>query len=183
MIVWTETSSVLSPLKIGQGTTRERRTLAISHAKCSVSPPEYTTMAVENNLTELTAVIVACFVSNSPLTATEVPELIASIHAALRRIDVPMTRLDDGKKPAVPIEESIAHDYLICLNDGQKLRALKRYIHRKYSLTPEQYREKWGLPDDYPMVAPAYSELRSRIAKEAANVGADRPRTKKQRDG
>ena len=145
-------------------------------------PWENMAMAVETNLTELTAVIVACFVSNNPTPATEVPKLIASIHGALRRIDTPMTRLEDGEGPAVPIEESIAHDYLICLNDGQKLRALKRYIHRKYSLTPEQYRKKWGLPDDYPMVAPAYSELRSRIAKEAASGSANRSGIKTQRD-
>ena len=67
----------------------------------------------------------------------------------------------------MPVEESVAHDYLICLNDGRKLRALKRYLWRKYGLSPEQYRLKWGLPDDYPMVAPAYSELRATIAKQS----------------
>ena len=126
-------------------------------------------MAVETNLTELTAVIVACFVSNNPLTALEVPVLIASTHAALHSIDAVRVGSEGEQKPAVPIEESVAHDYLICLNDGQKLRALKRYIYRKYSLSPEQYRERWGLPDDYPMVAPAYSALRSKIAKERAS--------------
>jgi predicted transcriptional regulator len=125
-------------------------------------------MAVETNLTELTAVIVACFVSNNPMTAMDVPGLIASTHAALRSIDAARASATREQTPAVPIEDSVAADYLICLNDGQKLRALKRYIHRKYALTPEQYREKWGLPDDYPMVAPAYSALRSRIAKERA---------------
>ncbi|MGL4968174.1 MAG: MucR family transcriptional regulator, partial [Inquilinus sp.] len=73
-----------------------------------------------------------------------------------------------GRTPAVPVEESITHDYLVCLNDGQKLRSLKRYLKRKYALSPEQYRSQWGLPDDYPMVAPAYAELRASIAKRQA---------------
>lgn len=123
-------------------------------------------MAVETNLTELTAVIVTAFVSNNSLTAIEVPALISSTHAALLGIDSIRASSEACQKAAVPVEESITHDYLICLNDGQKLRALKRYLKRKYSLSPEQYREKWGLPDDYPMVAPAYSELRSKIAKQ-----------------
>ena len=126
-------------------------------------------MPVDTKLTELTAVIVACFVSNNPLAAIEVPALITATHAALRCIDAIRAGSNDSQKPAVPVEESVARNYLICLNDGQKLRALKRYIYRKYSLSPEQYREKWGLPDDYPMVAPAYSELRSKIAKERAS--------------
>jgi predicted transcriptional regulator len=133
-------------------------------------------MAVETNLTELTAVIVACFVSNNPLAVTEVPALITSTHAALRNIDTIGVGAERAQQPAVPIEQSVAHDYLICLNDGQKLRALKRYIHRKYALSPEQYREKWGLPEDYPMVAPAYSELRSKIAKAQSGGAAGRSR-------
>jgi predicted transcriptional regulator len=139
-------------------------------------------MAVETKLTELTAVIVACFVSNNPVTAPEVPVLIASTHAALRSIDSIRVGSEDDQRPAVRIEESVAHDYLICLNDGQKLRALKRYIYRKYSLSPEQYREKWGLPDDYPMVAPAYSALRSKIAKERGNGGTSRSRPNRRDD-
>jgi predicted transcriptional regulator len=123
-------------------------------------------MAVETTLTELTTMIVASFVANNPLAAGEVPALIESTHAALLKIDSVRASPESRARPAVPIEESIAHDYLICLNDGQKLRALKRYLQRKYSLSPEQYRKKWGLPDDYPMVAPAYSELRVKIAKQ-----------------
>jgi predicted transcriptional regulator len=139
-------------------------------------------MAVETNLTELTAVIVACFVSNNPLTALELPVLIASTHAALRSIDAIRVGSEDDQKPAVRVEESVADDYLICLNDGQKLRALKRYIYRKYSLSPEQYREKWGLPDDYPMVAPAYSALRSKIAKARPCGGRSRSRPNRRDD-
>ena len=128
-------------------------------------------MAVETNLTELTAVIVASYVSNNSLAAIELPALISATHAALLEIEhIRRTESDEqaaaGENPAVPVTESVAHDYLICLNDGRKLRALKRYLRRKYSLSPEQYRKKWGLPDDYPMVAPAYSELRTKIAKQ-----------------
>jgi predicted transcriptional regulator len=133
-------------------------------------------MAIETNLTELTAVIVACFVANNPLAAIEVPALITSTYAALRGLDAIRAGAGHAEKPAVPIEQSVAHDYLICLNDGQKLRALKRYIQRKYALSPEQYRYKWGLPEDYPMVAPAYSELRSRIAKGHAGGTSGRSR-------
>jgi predicted transcriptional regulator len=139
-------------------------------------------MAGETNLTELTAVIVACFVSNNPLTAPELPVLITATHATLRSIEASRVSSKDEQKPAVPIEESVAHDYLICLNDGRKLRALKRYIYRKYALSPEQYREKWGLPDDYPMVAPAYSALRSKIAKDHAGGPSGGSRSRKRND-
>jgi predicted transcriptional regulator len=125
-------------------------------------------MAVETNLTELTVVIVACFVSNNRLAPDALPPLISATHAALRDIDACRAGPESQEKPAVPVAESMAHDYLVCLNDGRKLRALKRYLWRKYALSPEQYRKKWGLPDDYPMVAPAYSELRAKIAKQQA---------------
>jgi predicted transcriptional regulator len=124
-------------------------------------------MLAETNLTELTAVIVACFVSNNRLAPDELPALISAAYAALRAIDAGCAGSESREKPAVPVEQSVAHDYLICLNDGRKLRALKRYLWRKYALSPEQYRKKWGLPDDYPMVAPAYSELRAKIAKQS----------------
>jgi predicted transcriptional regulator len=132
-------------------------------------------MAVETNLTELTTMIVAGFVSNNSLLPTEVAALISSTYAALFRIESSRPSSATPQKPAVPVEESIAHDYLICLNDGRKLRALRRYLQRKYSLSPEQYRMKWGLPDDYPMVAPAYSELRRKIAKESAGTFSGKP--------
>jgi predicted transcriptional regulator len=134
-------------------------------------------MADESNLTELTAVVVACFVSNNPIAALEVPALIVSTHAALLGIDAVRPDSENHPTPAVPIRESIARDHLVCLNDGRKLRMLKRYLQRKYSLSPEQYREKWGLPDDYPMVAPTYSELRSKIAKERTRGSSDRSRS------
>src|SRR5260221_1673663 len=122
-------------------------------------------MAVEANLTELTAMIIASFVSNNSVKATELPDLISMTHKALQKIDAPRSAGNISGEPAVPIAESVTHDYLVCLNDGRKLRALKRYLQRRHSLSPEEYRERWCLPDDYPMVAPAYSELRTNIAK------------------
>jgi predicted transcriptional regulator len=122
-------------------------------------------MPVESNLMELTAVIVACFVSNNSMAPNEVPALISATHAALHDLEKGRAGLEREEQPAVPVEQSIAHDFIVCLNDGRKLRALKRYLKRKYGLSPEAYREKWGLPADYPMVAPGYSELRAKIAK------------------
>jgi predicted transcriptional regulator len=139
-------------------------------------------MAADTNLTELTAVIVASFVSNNPTTAIELPLLISTVHAALFSIDSIRTGSAAGRTPAVPVEESITRDYLVCLNDGQKLRSLKRYLKRKYSLSPEQYRSQWALPDDYPMVAPAYAELRAKIAKRQARGPSGRAGSPK-RDG
>lgn len=125
-------------------------------------------MMAEVDLTELTAAIVASFVSNNPLSAADLPALIASTHAALADLPRASSVAATGPKPAVPVESSITRDYLVCLDDGRKLRALKRYLRRRHALSPEQYRKKWGLPDDYPMVAPSYAELRSQIAKRHA---------------
>jgi predicted transcriptional regulator len=139
-------------------------------------------MPVENNLTELTAIIVACFVSNNSVAPSEIPALISATHTALHDIEKSRSEPQRKEQPAVPVELSIAHDFLICLNDGQRLRALKRYIKRKYGLSPEAYRAKWGLPADYPMVAPAYSELRARIAREKGGGSTDLQDSRK-RDG
>jgi predicted transcriptional regulator len=135
-------------------------------------------MAVEANLTELTAVIVGSFVSNNSLKAADVPALISSTHAALARIDA--GRVGSSQMPAVPIEDSITYDYLVCLNDGLKFKSLKRYLQRKYSLSPEEYRKRWRLPPDYPMVAPAYTKMRSEIAKRRAAVRSGPSRSSKQ---
>jgi predicted transcriptional regulator len=139
-------------------------------------------MSVESNLIELTAVIVACFVSNNSLAPSEVPTLISATHVALRDLEQDWAGPRPEEQPAVPVEESINHDFLICLNDGRKLRALKRYLKRKYGLSPEAYREKWGLPVDYPMVAPAYSELRAAIAREKGSGFSNLSRSRR-RDG
>lgn len=122
-------------------------------------------MAVSADLTELTALIVACFVSNNSVARVRIPQLISDTHAALMA-----TGKHRPPTPAVPIEESITEEHLICLEDGRKLRSLQRYLQRKFSLTPEQYRMRWNLPPDYPMVAPGYSALRSQIAKRTVSA-------------
>jgi predicted transcriptional regulator len=137
-------------------------------------------VAGEVDLTELTAVIVACFVSNNILAPADVPNLISNTHTALLAIDSRRCKSGESRTPSVSIEESITKDYLICLDDGRKLRSLKRYLRRKYSLSPEEYRMRWNLPADYPMVAPGYAELRSKIAKQGnAQAPGSSPRSNK----
>jgi predicted transcriptional regulator len=123
-----------------------------------------------------TADIVAAYVSNNTVPAAEVPALIGMVHAALVRVasgrrDAPKEPL----KPVVPIRKSITPDYIICLEDGQRFKSLKRHLRQQYNLTPDQYREKWGLPRNYPMVAPNYAAARSRIAKHTG-LGQSRRR-------
>jgi len=122
-------------------------------------------MPTETDLTKLAADIVASFVSNNHLRPEAVPALLVAIHTALTRLDAAPAQ---SAIPAVPIEDSITRDYIVCLNDGRKLRTLKRYLLRKFGLTPDAYRALWGLPPDYPMAAPGYTELRSEIARRGA---------------
>ena len=117
-------------------------------------------------LIELTAEIVAAYVSNNSVAANDLPNVISRVHAALGGTTMPVEEVVEKQKPAVTVRRSIQHDYLICLEDGQKYKSLKRHLMTHHGLTPEQYREKWDLPADYPMVAPAYAEARSRLAKE-----------------
>lgn len=120
-------------------------------------------------LVELTAEIVAAYVSNNPVSTTDLPTLINSVHSALGGASggvAAAAEPADKPKPAVPVRRSVHNDYIICLEDGQKFKSLKRHLMTHYGLTPEQYREKWELPSDYPMVAPSYAEARSRLAKE-----------------
>lgn len=126
-------------------------------------------MAQGNDLTELTTRIVASFVANNRVAATQIPALIASTHAALQRVEG--AGAPSGLAPAVDVEESVTRDYIVCLNDGRRLKSLKRHILRTYALTPEAYRQMWHLPDDYPMVAPGYSERRSQIARQKRAPG------------
>lgn len=119
-------------------------------------------------LVELTADIVAAYVSNHVVPVGDLSNLIADVHMALNNTSspAPVTVVAEKPKPPVSIKKSIEDDYLICLEDGQKFKSLKRHLMTHYNMTPEEYREKWGLPADYPMVAPAYAEARSRLAKE-----------------
>lgn len=112
--------------------------------------------------------LVSAYVSNNSLRASDLPDLIAAVDTALRQLSTPPTAVEPTeapKPPAVPVKKSITDDFIICLEDGKKFRSLKRHLGTVYNMTPEKYREKWGLPADYPMVAPAYSAVRSKLAK------------------
>jgi len=121
----------------------------------------------ENDLIELSTEIVSAYVSHNNVNASDLPKLIAEIHGALRSLqsnEAPV--IVEELKPAVPVRKSVAPDFIICLEDGKKFKSLKRHLRTHYNLSPEEYREKWGLPADYPMVAPNYSATRSKLAKD-----------------
>src|ERR1700719_4596517 len=116
---------------------------------------------------ELPRAIVSAYVSNSSVPSGEWPALIGQVHTALTRVSgAHSERLGDGHKPAITAKRSITPDYLICLEDGKKFKSLRRHLRTHYNLTPQQYREKWGLSSDYPMVAPNYAAARSRLAQQ-----------------
>ncbi|MGR7995810.1 MucR family transcriptional regulator [Xanthobacter sp. ZOL 2024] len=120
----------------------------------------------ENNHLELVADIVAAFVGHNTVSTAELPALIQSVHATLGKLGTaPESVVVEELKPAVPVKRSVTPDFIICLEDGKKFKSLKRHLRSVYDLTPEAYREKWGLPKDYPMVAPAYAAARSQLAK------------------
>ena len=118
--------------------------------------------------------IVSAYVSNNSVPASELPNLLGAVHASLVRIGgKPEEPVKPASAPPVPIRKSITDDYLICLEDGKRFKSLKRHLQTVYGMTPDQYREKWGLSRDYPMVAPAYAKARSALAKEMG-LGATR---------
>jgi predicted transcriptional regulator len=122
----------------------------------------------KSNPVELAGEIVAAFVSNNPLPKSELPALIHAVHSAVERLAAgPETAPPqvEAKTPAVPIRRSITPDFLICLDDGKRFKSLRRHL-AGHGLTPEQYRQKWNLPSDYPMVAPSYAAQRSELAKK-----------------
>ena len=115
----------------------------------------------------MTTEIVASFVSNNTIPAETVPDVIRRVHETVSTLATATEDKPAEKpKPAVPISRSITDDYLVCLEDGKKLKMLKRYLRSNFDMTPDDYRRKWGLPADYPMVAPNYSKRRSEFAKE-----------------
>ena len=123
--------------------------------------------AVAANYVELAADIVSAYVSNNSVASSDLPNLIGAVHAALARvggssIEVPT----EAPRPAVPVKRSVTADFIICLEDGKKFKSLKRHLRTQYNMTPEEYREKWSLPSDYPMVAPNYAEARSELARK-----------------
>jgi predicted transcriptional regulator len=131
-----------------------------------------------NNFIELTAGIVSAFVSNNSVAAGDIPALINQVHSALLRVSSGAKETpSEPPKPAVSVKKSITPEYLVCLEDGKKFKSLKRHLRTQYNVTPEQYREKWGLPPDYPMVAPNYAAARSKLAKDMG-LGQQRRRRK-----
>ena len=128
--------------------------------------------STELDLTSLTADIVSAYVAHNALTGDKLPDLIGSVYGALSRASVQGVEPEKVElKPAVAIKKSVTAEYIICLEDGKRFKSLKRHLKSHYDLSPEEYREKWGLPRDYPMVAPSYAAARSDLAK---NMGLGR---------
>lgn len=128
-------------------------------------------------LITLTSDIVAAHVSNNSVAVSDVSTLIQNVHAALSGLSKPEAAPEVKPEPAVSVRSSIKPDYIICLEDGKKLKMLKRHLMTHYQMTPEDYRTKWGLPADYPMVAPNYAEQRRSLAKKIG-LGTKRSRTR-----
>ncbi len=128
------------------------------------------------SLMHMTTDIISSFVGHNSVPASSIPEMIKSVHSAMKELSGEPIKPEPKPKPAVPINRSKHDDYLICLEDGKKLKMLKRYLHSQYDMSPEDYRRKWGLPADYPMVAPNYSRRRSEFAKR---IGLGRDARKK----
>ena len=119
------------------------------------------------NYIALTAEIVSAYVSNNSVAAGDIPALINQVHAALSRVSNGIADgAADSPKPAIALKRSVTPEYIVCLEDGKKFKSLKRHLRTQYNMTPEQYRDKWNLPADYPMVAPSYAAARSELAKQ-----------------
>ena len=131
------------------------------------------------NLIDLAADIVSAYVSNNTVQSAELPSLISDVYAALQRTSsgVAPEPQPEPLKPAVPVKKSVTPDHIVCLEDGKKFKSLKRHLRTQYNMTPEEYREKWGLPADYPMVAPNYAQARSDLAKKMG-LGQQRRRSR-----
>jgi predicted transcriptional regulator len=127
---------------------------------------------------KLTADIVSAYVSNNSVPSSDLPALIGQVHSALTRVSSGQGESPvEPPKPAISVKKSITADHIVCLEDGKKFKSLKRHLRTQYNMTPEQYREKWGLPADYPMVAPNYAAARSHLAKQMG-LGQQRRRRK-----
>ncbi|MCW5723509.1 MAG: MucR family transcriptional regulator [Maricaulaceae bacterium] len=127
---------------------------------------EETSPQVDNEeLLRMTTDIVASFLTHNSVPQDSIPDLIKSVHGTMADI-AGAGKVEPKAKPAVPVSKSVADDYIVCLEDGKKLKMLKRYLRSQYDMSPDDYRRKWGLPADYPMVAPAYSRKRSQFAKD-----------------
>src|SRR5882672_8455579 len=119
------------------------------------------------DLVELTAEIISAYVSNNTVVASDLPAIIGDVHEALSKASLRLGQTErEELRPAVALKKSVTPDYIVCLEDGKKFKSLKRHLRTHYDLTPEEYRSKWGLAHDYPMVAPNYAKARSALAKE-----------------
>ena len=118
------------------------------------------------NLLAMTSTIVAAHLSGNQVAVEDIPAIIHKVYKTLANINPAAMAMGDRPQPAVPVRKSVTPDYIICLEDGRKLKMLKRHLQTAYNMTPEEYRERWGLPADYPMTAPNYARTRSRLAKE-----------------
>ena len=127
--------------------------------------------APQEGLATLTADVVSAYVSNNSVPMGELATLISEVNAALVAVNAPAPLAQpEALTPAIPVKKSVTPDFIICLDDGKKFKSLKRHLRMSYGITPEEYRQKWGLPSDYPMVAPNYSKSRSALA-QAAGLG------------
>ena len=136
-----------------------------------------------DDLIKFASEIIAAYVSNNPTPISELPAMIRSVHATLRSLSGGgNTEIATTQKPAVAVKKSVTPEYIICLEDGKKLKMLKRYLRSRYGLSPEEYRSKWGLPAEYPMVAPSYAAQRSEFAKKIG-LGRGAPAAKSRRRG
>jgi len=138
-------------------------------------------MSDRDGLIDMTAEIVSSYVANNTLPQSEVPAFIHNVYQALSSVHEPNgAQAPKDLKPAIPIEDSITDEFLICLEDGQKFKSLKRHLRTHYNMSPEDYRAKWGLSKDYPMVAPSYAQTRSALAKQMG-LGQKRRAVRKRR--
>ena len=134
----------------------------------------------QGNLIELTADIVSAYISNNSIQSSDLPALISEVHAAMHQtLGGPAEPEPEPQKPVVSIKKSVTPDYIICLDDGKKFKSLKRHVRTSHDLTPQEYREKWGLSADYPMVAPNYAKARSVLAKKIGLGRKPTPSAKK----
>lgn len=130
-----------------------------------------------NNYIELAADIVSAYVSNNSVPASDLPALINEVHSALLRVTSgQVVAVPETPKPAVSPKKSITNEHIVCLEDGRKFKSLKRHLRTQYNMSPDEYREKWNLPPDYPMVAPNYAKARSNLAKQMG-LGQQRRRS------
>ena len=143
-------------------------TKCVLDGNCKMDQSQENTPDVTSaELLRMTAQVVASYVSKNPVSADQLPDLINAVHDSLRNVDAQAPAPQEApQKPAVPIRRSVHADYIVCLEDGKKLKMLKRHLRTTYNMTPDEYRAKWGLAPDYPMVAPNYAEQRSAFAKK-----------------